>query len=116
MEDRPICQKCVKKPCAVNYKKGEKVYYRKICDSCARKAKQKPKIEKPRWETAGYKMLDHCEKCNFNAEYSQQLTVHYIDGNLNNTNWRNLKTVCQNCYIELKIRGIGWIKSHLIAD
>ena len=116
MEDRPICQKCTKKPCAVNYKKGEKVYYRKTCDSCARKVKMKQPIQKPRWETAGYKMLDTCEKCGFKAQFPQQLAVHFVDGNLNNTDWRNLKTVCQNCYIELKIRGIGWLKSALVAD
>jgi hypothetical protein len=116
MQDRPICTKCSKKPCAVNYRKGEKVYYRKTCDSCARKThKQKP-IQQPRWQSAGYKMQGHCEKCGFVASFPQQLTVHFVDGNLNNTDWRNLKTVCQNCIIELKINGIGWSNSDLVAD
>jgi len=116
MQDRPTCEKCSQKPCAINYKKGDKIYYRKMCDSCTRRTKNKKRIEKPRWELSGYKKLDKCEKCGFSAQYHEQLTVQFVDNNLNNTDWRNLKTVCQNCYIELKIKGVGWIRSDLVAD
>jgi len=116
MQDRPICEKCSLKPAAINYKKGEKTYYRKICDSCSRKVKKKTKIEKPRWETAGYKKSKLCEQCGFNPSFHEQLTVHFVDGNLNNTDWRNLRTVCLNCQTELKILGIGWKQSSLVAD
>jgi hypothetical protein len=114
--DRPLCKKCNKKPAAVNYKKNEKVYYRSLCDSCSRKKKTPLKVDTPRWESAGYKKLPKCEKCNFTAQFDNQLIVHFVDSNMNNTDWRNLKTICLNCSVELKMKGIGWPKSGLNPD
>jgi hypothetical protein len=47
---RPLCKTCGERPCAVNYYKQGKVFYRKKCDTCARGATPK----QPRWAQQGY--------------------------------------------------------------
>ena len=41
MSNRPLCIQCKARPAAYNYKKGNKVYYRKRCDVCVRKNAKK---------------------------------------------------------------------------
>ena len=96
MQWRLLCTVCGKKPCAINYKRGDKTYYRSRCDTCIRKKKKLP-VPVPSWHKIGYKKKPHCEKCGFRAKYKEQLFVYYVDGNLNNVDWVNLKTVCLNC-------------------
>ena len=98
---RPICLECKQRPRAVAYHKYDRIYYRSMCTRCLNKSK---KIKAPvaRWQLSGYKKKPTCDCCGFRARYSAQLIVHHTDGNLNNSNLRNLKTVCQNCTIELK--------------
>jgi hypothetical protein len=115
MTYRPLCTKCLKKPAAYNYRKGTKVYYRKLCNSCIGKSQGKAR-KQTAWESAGYKKKPQCEACGFRAKFQQQLTVWFVDRNLNNTNWRNLKTVCLNCQIELTALGIGWKQGGLTPD
>ena len=40
---RPLCANCRIKPRAYGYRKGNKIYWRRLCDSCIRK-KNKKKI------------------------------------------------------------------------
>ena len=110
---RPLC-KCGKRPVAVNYKKGNKTFYRTQCDVCVRnKGKGKGK---PKWYLAGYRQQEHCEKCNFKAVFKEQLRVYHIDGDLNNCRPSNLKTVCANCQIAMQRAGVRWKQGDLEPD
>jgi hypothetical protein len=115
MEYRKICEICGKKPVAVNYKMHGKTYYRSRCDTCIRKKKNKP-AAKPRWLLEGYKKKPHCEKCGFKARLKEQLFVYYVDGNFNNNNTLNLKTICANCQYEIAREGLGWRQGDLTPD
>lgn len=111
---RPLCTTCNGNWAAVNYRKGEKIYYRRICASCARKGKRVK--EMPGWTKTGYKKKLVCERCNFTARIPHQIFVFYIDGNLKNNTWSNLRSVCANCRIELNQSKTTWRESPLVAD
>jgi len=111
---RPLCIQCQGNPAAVNYKLGAKTYYRKICASCARKGRRVK--EMPGWTKSGYKKKLACERCNFKAKTANQIFVFYLDGNLKNNNWINLRSVCANCRIELNSSKTTWRESPLVAD
>lgn len=112
--DRPLCQKCNKKPAAINYRKGDRTFYRKQCASCL---KGKPReTKKSKWQEAGYKKKPQCERCGFKARFNEQLVVWFVDKNMQNTAWNNMKTVCLNCQIEMTILGVGWTQGGLIPD
>lgn len=113
MEHRELCLACGQKPRAVNYKRKNKVYYRTRCDSCIRKKRKLPTAI-PGWYTAKYRKKPHCEKCGFKAKLKEQLFVFYIDGNLNNNDHLNLKTVCANCQYE--VAKAGWVRGALVPD
>ena len=115
MEYRKICEICGKKPVAVNYKMHGKIYYRSKCDTCCRKKRNLP-AQKPRWMLDGYKKKPHCEKCGFKAKLKEQLFVYYIDGNFNNNNQLNLRTICANCQYEVAREGLGWRQGDLVPD
>lgn len=111
---RPLCSACHGNPCAVNYKVNGKIRYRKVCASCSRKGKKARELIA--WIKAGYKKKLICEKCNFKAKTTKQIFVFYIDGNLKNNNWVNLRSVCANCRIELGDSNTTWRESPLVAD
>ena len=111
---RPLCSICKGNFAAVNYRAGDKIYYRKICASCSRKGKRIK--EMPGWAKTGYKKKMQCERCNFKARVAQQIFVYYIDGNLKNNTWTNLRCVCANCRIELNSTKTTWRESPLISD
>lgn len=46
----------------------------------------------------------YCEECNFVAQVSSQLEIDHIDGDRQNNDKSNLKTLCCNCHA---------LKSHL---
>jgi hypothetical protein len=112
--NRPICPKCNSRPVAINRYVGEQVYYRKHCDACLRIGKNLKPLP-PAWARAGYKKKDKCEVCGFKAKTVKQLFVFHVDGNLKNTNWTNLKTICANCQIEL-INRVAWKPSPIVPD
>lgn len=107
MTQRPMCPVCNARPVAINCKKNDITYYRKLCDSCLRKGKRlAPK--RPAWALSGYKKKPHCEKCGFVAKHSEQLNVFHVDGNLKNNDWVNLKTICLNCSTEISKSKLRW--------
>jgi hypothetical protein len=115
MPIRKLCQVCLRAPQAVNYKIGDRVYYRSRCDACIRKQRKLPPAM-PRWRKSGYTKKPHCEKCGFKAKYREQLFVYHMDGDLNHVAHTNLKTVCANCQYEIAREGLGWRQGDLIPD
>jgi len=112
---RPICQACHQRVCAVNYIKEDITHYRSRCENCLRKGRGlKPR--ESRWRSAGYKKKSACDKCGFKAKFSSQLVVFHVDGNLNNAELRNLKTVCLNCVEVLRKSDATWRRGDLEPD
>ena len=109
---RPLCKKCGKNPRAINCHLNGRVYYRSVCESCLKNKK----VFKPRWQGAGYKKKPHCEKCGFKSRFTDQLFVYFRDGDMNNIDSTNLKTVCSNCQIELSVDPKGWRLGDLQID
>lgn len=54
--------------------------------------------------------------CGFKSKYSSQITVFHIDGNLNNCELVNLRSVCLNCVEDVKRRLFTWRPGDLEAD
>jgi hypothetical protein len=112
---RPICPVCNQRSVAINYIRKDKTYYRSKCDQCTKKKRGIRPI-KPRWQSSGYKKKPTCDKCGFRAKYNAQLLVYHVDGNLNNSAERNLRTVCLNCSVELVKMDLTWRKGDLESD
>jgi hypothetical protein len=113
---RPLCVQCLSKPRAYAYRKGPKIYWRRLCDTCnRRKAKKKVGGITP-LQRSGYKKRKKCELCGFRPQESIQLDVFFVDGNMRNTNATNLKTICANCQRLGSIRRLGWRIGDLVAD
>ena len=110
--ERPLCKNCRKNPAAVNYNRNGVTHYRSKCESCLN---PKKKIV-PSWMLSGYKKKMVCDQCGFKAGTSQQITVFYIDGDLRNNNWLNLKSVCANCAIEINIKDLPWKEDTIRPD
>lgn len=109
---RDLCKKCNKRLVAINYYKEGRVFYRSLCDHCSRNHKK----EKPLWASSGYKKKCSCDKCGFNSKYPQQFDVFYIDGNMLNCRFDNLKTVCANCQRLLHLLKLPWRQGDLKPD
>jgi len=107
---RPICETCGQRPKAINYYKDKQPYFRRKCEQCLKIHKP----VKPLWVDSGYKVKRNCEACGFKPSIRSQVTVFYIDGDLTNVAYRNLKTVCLNCNAEL-IK-TGWSRGDLTPD
>lgn len=107
---RPICTKCGQRHVSINYRRGDKTYYRKVCDTCIRASKA-IKPAKPRWAKIGYKKKLVCDKCHFKARWTKQMIVYYVDGDLNSTRLSNLKSICLNCSVSIEKQDMPWVKS-----
>jgi hypothetical protein len=112
---RPICPVCQQRPCAVNYLKEEVTHYRSRCDNCIRKGK-KVKPHEPQWKLKGYKKKPACDLCGFRSKFNSQTLVYHIDGNLNNVEPRNLRTICKNCAEVVKRQERPWRRGDLEPD
>lgn len=112
---RELCPACNKNPVAVNYIRKEKTHYRNVCSSCARKGK-KIKSKPPMWYQAGFRKKPTCDRCAFKAETDAQLLVYHLDGDLNNNNRLNLKTVCLNCRPIVTKLSLPWVQAKIIPD
>ncbi len=115
-ELRSLCIKCKSRPAAFNYKKGNKTYYRKMCDKCIRLSKGKGIGGISSWQISSYKKKAICEKCGYKAKHSAQMDVFHIDGNLKNSSWDNLKTICANCQRLLSTDQFKWRQGDLMPD
>ena len=112
---RPICKECNKNYCSINYTRNSKVYYRSRCGYCRKKqVKRKPLVQS--WEKAGYQKKPHCDLCGFKSLYLTQMTVFYIDGDLTNAAFSNLRTICLNCIEVVKRKEVTWKRGDLTVD
>lgn len=109
---RNLCKICQERPVAVNYHKEGRIYYRSKCDQC--NGRKKPGI--PYWKKAGYKKKTTCDRCGFTSKYLEQFNVYYIDGDLTNCKFNNLKTVCANCQRILHHFKLPWRQGDLTPD
>lgn len=109
---RDLCKKCQRKPVAVNYKKEGRVFYRSVCDHCARNYK----TERPVWSRTGYKKKTTCDRCGFKGDDQCQFDIYYADGDINNSRYDNLKTVCANCQRILHKLKLPWKRGDLTPD
>ena len=109
---RPLC-KCGQRPCAINYKKNNRTYFRKMCETCLANGLGHGV---PKWKRSGYKMKNFCEKCRFRSPFTEVFKVFHVDGDLNNCRPTNLKTICANCSSVLSKEGITWRQGDLVAD
>jgi len=109
---RPLC-KCGQRPCAINYKKNNRTYFRKLCETCLANGLG---YGIPKWKKSGYKMKNFCEKCGFKSPFLEVFRVFHVDGDLDNCRPSNLKTICANCSLILSKEGITWRQGDLIAD
>ena len=113
--NRPICQACNQRLCAVNYHKDGQPHYRSRCETSLRKGRGlKPR--EPRWQKSGYKKKTACDRCGFKARHASQVLIMHIDGNLNNCELRNIRTVCLNCVADLKRLNSTWRPGDLLPD
>ena len=109
---RPLCS-CGLRPCAVNYRKGKKTYYRKLCEACLYKGSN---AGSPKWFRSGYKLKNICDKCGFKNPHKEVFNVFHVDGDLKNCRVANLKTVCANCQRVLHKEGVRWRQGDLVPD
>ena len=109
---RDLCNKCKKRPVAINYYKAGKAFYRSVCDHCSRDSKEGI----PLWQKSGYKKKATCDKCGFTSKYQEQFDIFYIDGKPNNCKYSNLKTVCVNCQRILHKLKLPWRQGDLTPD
>jgi NAD-dependent SIR2 family protein deacetylase len=109
---RRLCKKCVNRPVAVNYRKNGKTYYRSVCDHCARDRSEGHAL----WALKGYVKKTACDKCGFKSTNPEVFNVYFVDGNLENCRYTNLKTVCANCQRVLQKEGVRWRQGDLRPD
>jgi hypothetical protein len=113
--DRPLCLNCKQRFRAVNCHRNGKIYYRKMCENCLKRRKKiKPTV--PKWTETGYQKKPACDRCGFRSKYAAQLLVYHIDGNMNNAAPKNLRTICQNCVIEVTKLDLPWRAGDLEPD
>lgn len=109
---RPLCV-CGQRPAAINYRKKNKVYYRKLCETCLRNGLGHGT---PKWKLSGYEKKSYCEKCGYKSKHEEQFNVYHVDGNLENCRPTNLKTVCANCQRIIQKEGYQWRQGDLKPD
>jgi 5-methylcytosine-specific restriction endonuclease McrA len=88
--DCAVCGVGVRVKKSYQKRENQKQHYR-----CYRKyLVTKISIERP-WD---FHRKDYCERCGFLPEHDCQLTVDHIDGNKNNNEVSNYRTLCANCH------------------
>jgi len=112
---RPICNACEHFPSAINYKRNGKTYFRTRCAVCINKGKTQ-KIPVARWRLAGYLKKKSCDLCGFKSKHGSQIRVYHIDGNLNNNDTLNLRSVCLNCTAIIQRQETGWLPGDFEPD
>lgn len=115
MSPRPICKVCNKNPRAPAYYRAGKRYYRSRCSLCIAKGKNLRPPE-PRWKVKGYKKKATCDICGFKSQYSSQIVVYHIDGDLNNCDLINLRSICLCCVEAIKRKHFTWRPGDIELD
>jgi adenine-specific DNA methylase len=110
MSMAPLCQECGAKSAQVNYIKNGRTYYRSKCHGCSHGRK------KPTDSVLGYRKKSQCERCGFKPRVQEQLRLHHADHNQQNTNFKNLRTVCCNCAVEFSTLKTPWTTGDLLPD
>jgi hypothetical protein len=77
-------------------------------------ARKKPPV--PRWQQSGFQKNTICDRCGFHAVSGAQILVYHMDGNLNNSNLANLRSVCLNCTVEINRLDLPWRVGDLVED
>ena len=113
---RPLCKQCKIKVRAMGYRRGRKVYWRSLCDTCIRKKKKLRIGGITPLQRSGYKKKSKCELCGFKALEPLQLDIYFVDGNKNNIVFHNLKTICANCQRLASIKKLRWRIGDLEVD
>ena len=112
---RPLCQACNRNLAAVNGYHNSKIYYRSRCNACIRRDRRLPR-QCTRWEQSGYRKKSACDRCGFKARHAAQLMVYHVNGDLNDCDVRNLRTVCLNCVVEVTRLDLPWRRGDLEED
>jgi len=112
---RPLCKVCGRNAAAINGYHNGKVYYRSRCNACIRRGRQQ-KPAAPRWQLSGYKKKNACDRCGFQARHASQLMVYHVNGDLTDSDLRNLKTVCLNCAALITRQDLPWRRGDLEPD
>jgi hypothetical protein len=94
MPERKICSSCGVKLCAIANHRNGQTYYRNRCDQCY-KQRKKPMPEG--WVRAGYKKKEKCEKCGHRFLHPNGSRIHYVNGDITDNHFFNLKTICLQC-------------------
>lgn len=111
--ERKICPLCKRYKVAINYYRKGKTYFRTACTPCIHGRKQAP-VALPGWVKSGYRKHEKCDRCAFKFKTNNQAKVFYVDGNVANNHWANLRTICLNCQQE--IGHMGWRPSAIQPD
>jgi hypothetical protein len=112
---RPFCKICGKNPRAAAYYRNDKRYYRSRCESCIKRGRNE-KPATPRWQSTGYQKKAQCDLCGFKASHSSQIVVYHVNGNLNDCNLINLRSICLNCVEVVKRKLFTWRPGDVQAD
>lgn len=112
---RPFCQSCNKNYAANNYIKNGVRHYRSRCDYCIKRSRN-IKQASPRWKLTGYKKKATCDLCGFRSVFASQIVVFHIDGNLDNCDLINLRSICLCCVETVRRRNLTWKIGDIEAD
>ena len=114
MKKRELCGVCNVNAQAVNYIKDGVYHYRSRCAACIRKGHKIKRVTG--WQKSGYTKKPQCDKCGFKFKFPEQSAVFYVDGNLKNNAWVNLKTLCLNCVQEVYKSRLPWKPAEIVPD
>ena len=99
MEIRGVCVKCKDRPQTSKGTKEGITLYRAICWKCHADNNGRPNGSKQRKRLKYTKFKkDTCEDCGFVPQHTCQLDVDHVDGNHDNNEPTNLRTLCANCH------------------
>ena len=115
MQKRPLCPVCRQNARAINYVRLGVTHYRSRCANCIRR-QRRIKPQEPRWKQSGYQKKQRCDRCGFQSRFSAQMLVYHIDGDLNHTDTKNLRSICQNCAVEIAKSDLPWQPGDLEPD
>ena len=65
---------------------------------------------------SNYKKKATCDLCGIKSLFTSQITVFHIDGDLENINQSNLRSICLNCVEVVKKKDVNWKRGDLKVD